>query len=184
MTGRLIGVVGPSGVGKDTVMQAVASARPGIHLVRRVITRPSKAGGEDFEGVSEQEFGRRVVRGDFALHWQAHGLQYGIPRDISDRLSHGQTALVNLSRAVLREAQARFPVFSVLSLTARSEVLAARLAGRGRESAEEITRRLARADYALPEGLTEVVTIDNSGTLADTVDAVLKALAPEQEVTQ
>lgn len=182
MTGRLIGVVGPSGVGKDTVMQAVAAARPAVHLVRRVITRPSDAGGEAFDGVTQDDFARRVVQGDFALHWQAHGLRYGIPRGIGDALQAGDLALVNLSRAVLREAQARFADFTVLSLTATPEVLARRLTGRGRESADEIARRLARADYALPGGLTRVVTIDNSGALADTVDAVLAALSGTKEV--
>ena len=181
MRGRLIAVVGPSGVGKDTVMTAVARAWPGLHLVRRVITRPSEAGGEDFEGVSPEAFRRRAVTGEFALHWQAHGLCYGIPRGVSDVLAEGRPALVNLSRAVLAEAQARFPGMAVLSLTAPPEVLAARLSLRARESAEEIGSRLARADRALPEDVTGVVTIDNGGSLDDTVRAVLAALRPARE---
>lgn len=184
MSGRLIGVVGPSGVGKDTVMQAVAAAWPGLHLVRRIITRPEDAGGEAFDGVTDEEFRRRVVHGDFALHWQAHGLQYGIPRGVHDVLASGRDAMVNLSRSVLSEAQSRFAGFSVLSLTARSDVLAQRLTGRGRESADEIKRRLARADYALPAGLMRVVTIDNSGALDDTVGQVLAALSPREEVME
>jgi len=184
MIGRLIGVVGPSGVGKDTVMEAVARAWPGLHLVRRVITRPEEAGGEAFDGVSDEVFRRRVVAGDFALHWQAHGLQYGIPRDVEDVLAEGRVAMVNLSRAVLGEAQDRFPGFAVLSLTATPEVLAQRLQGRGRESAADIARRLARADNALPAGLDRVVTIDNSGALEDTVAAVLAAFRAREEVTE
>lgn len=184
MSGRLIGVVGPSGVGKDTVMEAVARAWPGLHLVRRVITRPEEAGGEAFDGVSDEVFRRRVVDGDFALHWQAHGLRYGIPRDVEDVLAEGRVAMVNLSRAVLGEAQDRFPGFAVLSLTATPEVLAQRLQGRGRESAVDIARRLARADNALPAGLDRVVTIDNSGALEDTVTAVLAAFRAREEVTE
>jgi ribose 1,5-bisphosphokinase len=184
MSGRLIGVVGPSGVGKDTVMEAVARAWPGLHLVRRVITRPEEAGGEAFDGVSDEVFRRRVVDGDFALHWQAHGLQYGIPRGVEDVLAEGRVAMVNLSRAVLGEAQDSFPGFAVLSLTATPEVLARRLQGRGRESAEDIARRLARADSGLPAGLDRVVTIDNSGALEDTVAAVLAAFRAREEVTE
>lgn len=184
MSGRLIGVVGPSGVGKDTVMQAVVAARPGIGLVRRVITRAPDAGGEVYNAVSEAEFDRRVIGGDFALHWQAHGLRYGIPRGVEDDLASGRTMLVNLSRSVLREAQARFARFTVLSLTARTEVLAARLAGRGRETREDIARRLDRAGYGLPEGLRDVVHIDNSGGLDDTVGAVLAAIPATEEVME
>ncbi len=184
MTGRLIGVVGPSGVGKDTVMRAVAAAWPGLHLVRRVITRPED-GTEDFEGVSAEEFATRAERGDFALHWQAHGLSYGIPASVHQVLAEGRSAMVNLSRAVLAEAEAIFPGFAVLSLSAPAEVLAQRLALRGRESADEIARRLDRAGYALPEGLATVVTIDNGGGLDRTVAQVLTAFHPaREEVTE
>nr|WP_040609662.1 phosphonate metabolism protein/1,5-bisphosphokinase (PRPP-forming) PhnN [Pseudooceanicola batsensis] len=185
MAGRLIGVVGPSGVGKDTVMEAVAAARPEVRLVRRVITRPGDAGGEAFDGVSEEAFARRAAAGEFALHWEAHGLRYGIPRAVEGMIAEGRTALVNLSRGVLVQAQARFPRFAVLALTAAPEVLAQRLAGRGRESAEEIARRLERADRALPPGLDRVMTVDNGGALEDTVAEVLALLDPAgTEVTE
>ena len=53
--GRLIGVVGPSGVGKDTVMAALAAARPGLHVVRRCITRSEEMAGECFTGLDDAE---------------------------------------------------------------------------------------------------------------------------------
>ena len=76
----IFAVVGPSGAGKDTLIQGALAARPDLRLVRRVITRPTDAGGEDFEGVTEDDFAARRRAGDFALHWQAHGLSYGIPK--------------------------------------------------------------------------------------------------------
>ena len=54
--GRLIAGVGPSGVGKDSVMQGVAEVMPQLHLVRRVITRAPGLGGEDYDAVSEAQF--------------------------------------------------------------------------------------------------------------------------------
>ena len=48
MSGRMIAVVGPSGVGKDTVMQALVDAAPQLSLVRRVITRRSGCGRRGF----------------------------------------------------------------------------------------------------------------------------------------
>jgi ribose 1,5-bisphosphokinase len=85
--------------------------------------------------------------------------------------------LCNLSRAVLPQAAARFPGMAVLHVTARPEVLAERLAGRGRETVEEIARRLARQGAALPEGLP-AYEIDNSGALEAAVTRLLALLQP------
>ena len=52
----IFAVVGPSGAGKDTLIAGALRARPDLHLVRRVITRPTEAGGEAFEGVTGAEF--------------------------------------------------------------------------------------------------------------------------------
>jgi len=176
--GRLFAVVGPSGAGKDTLMQAAAAQMPGLALARRVITRPSAAGGEDFEGVTAPVFQRRAAAGDFALSWQAHGLRYGVPIGIEADLEAGRVVLFNGSRAILGTAMARYPDLRVLHITAPADVLAERLAARGRETAGDIERRLQRADYDLPGGLN-VVTIDNSGALADAVARLIAALQPE-----
>ncbi len=178
MAGRLIGVVGPSGVGKDTVMTGLAARRAGLGLVRRVITRPPEAGGEVFDAVSVAEFDRMRDTGAFALHWQAHGLGYGIPRAVDRDLAAGADRLVNLSRAVLIAAQARFPGFATLHLTAPRPVLARRLAARGRETADQIENRLARSEFALPDGLEDVIEIVNDGPLERTLDAIEARLYP------
>ncbi|MEL6679351.1 MAG: phosphonate metabolism protein/1,5-bisphosphokinase (PRPP-forming) PhnN, partial [Pseudomonadota bacterium] len=128
--GRLIAVVGPSGVGKDSVMTGIAGALPGTHLVRRVITRDPDQGGEDYDAVAVADFRRRAASGAFALHWQAHGLHYGIPRQVLTRLAGGVDCLANLSRKVLLEAADVFPTLLVLNVTARPETLAERLAAR------------------------------------------------------
>ncbi|MEO0389720.1 MAG: phosphonate metabolism protein/1,5-bisphosphokinase (PRPP-forming) PhnN [Pseudomonadota bacterium] len=177
MTGQLIAVVGPSGAGKDTVMAALVAARPGLSLVRRVITRDADAGGEDFEAVTEAAFAQMVAQGAFALHWRAHGLAYGIPAAALADLDAGQDLVVNLSRSVLAEAQGKVSRFAVVSLTVAPEVLAQRLAARGRESAADIEARLARSGAALPPGLP-VIEIDNSGPVQETVRAILTALYP------
>ena len=174
--GRLIAVVGPSGVGKDSVMAGLVSARPGLRVVRRVITRAADAGGEDFEPVNLVEFERRAAAGDFLLDWPAHGLRYGIPATVQDDLAKGDV-LANLSRGVLAQAQALLPQVIVLSLTARPDTLAARLGARGREDGADMAARLARPAPDLPPGLT-VLTIANDGPLAETVAAALAALYP------
>lgn len=175
MAGRLFAVVGPSGAGKDTLMAAAAQRLPSVKLARRVITRPSSAGGEDFQGVSEDIFLEMQNAGAFALHWRAHGLMYGVPATIEADLAGGHDVLFNGSRGILLQAVARYPALRVLHVTARPAILAERLQARGRESAADITARLKRASYSLPEGL-DVVTIDNSGALEASVAALYDAL--------
>ncbi|WP_428512506.1 phosphonate metabolism protein/1,5-bisphosphokinase (PRPP-forming) PhnN [Roseovarius sp.] len=179
-SGRLIGVVGPSGVGKDSVMQALAARHEGVRLVRRVITREADSGGEDFEAVSEEVFAARARAGAFVLHWRAHGLRYGVPVSVREDLAVEHLCLVNLSRSVLADAQAMFPGFAVVHLTAPGKVLAARLATRGRESAEVIAARLERAGFALPGGLNHVIRVENTGTVEEAAQAVWAQLQPER----
>ena len=176
--GRLIAVVGPSGVGKDTLMRAMVAARPGLRRVQRVITRPADAQGEGHEAVSEAEFAARLREGGFALHWRAHGLRYGVPVGITIDLAMGRDLLVNLSRGALSEAQARFEPFAVLHLVAARELLATRLAARGREAGADMAERLEGADMALPEGVGPVVQLDTDAPVERLARRALKALYP------
>ncbi|MGL6208736.1 MAG: phosphonate metabolism protein/1,5-bisphosphokinase (PRPP-forming) PhnN, partial [Paracoccaceae bacterium] len=146
----LYAIVGPSGAGKDTLIAGARAVRPDLVVVRRVITRPSAAGGEDFEGVTEPAFAARLSAGEFALDWQAHGLWYGIP---AAQIDPARDVLFNGSRVALPAAQARFSGLVVVLVTAPVPVLAARLAARGRETATDIAARLERAGFDLPDGL-------------------------------
>ncbi|MEW2919250.1 phosphonate metabolism protein/1,5-bisphosphokinase (PRPP-forming) PhnN [Ruegeria sp. ANG10] len=176
----VIAIVGPSGVGKDSVMDALEAKIPGIHRVRRVITRPTGEEGEDFDRVSVERFQQMAADGTFTLNWAAHGLFYGVPSSINSLRQHAAAVLVNLSRSVLAQAQEVFGDLVVISLTADPEVLAQRLSARARESSTEQARRLARAKTPLPEGLARVIEIDNSGPLDATIDAILAQLQPER----
>ena len=177
MTGGIFAVVGPSGAGKDTLIEAARQARPDLVIVRRVITRPESAGGEDFMGVSEAEFEARRARGEFALHWRAHGLRYGIPQAQIDLRDEGHEVVFNGSRAALERAVEVLPDLRVIRVCAPSAVLMERLMARGRESRDEIADRIQRASYDVPAGLP-VVDVRNDGTLADGVARFLAALSP------
>ncbi len=85
MAGMLIPVVGPSGAGKDTLIDAARLARPDIFFPVRVVTRPVSAGGEVFQAAGPDAFDSMANNGDFAFHWQAHGLSYGIPVAMTGR---------------------------------------------------------------------------------------------------
>ncbi|MDM7933424.1 phosphonate metabolism protein/1,5-bisphosphokinase (PRPP-forming) PhnN [Tabrizicola sp.] len=170
----IFAIVGPSGAGKDTLIEGALRLRPDLRLIRRVITRPTGAGGEDFEGVTETDFATRLSRGEFALHWQAHGLSYGIPKA---QLAAPGGVIFNGSRAALPQAVQVFPNLRVILVTAPDTILAARLAARGRESEADIRQRLTRVAFTLPAGIT-AETVVNDGALETGIVRLLATLQP------
>ncbi|MEM9050146.1 MAG: phosphonate metabolism protein/1,5-bisphosphokinase (PRPP-forming) PhnN [Pseudomonadota bacterium] len=173
--GRLIAVVGPSGVGKDSLIDALIVAHPNLGRARRVITRPAGSGDEAFDAVTEADFTCRRAAGAFALAWGAHGLFYGIPVETRAAVAAGAQLLANLSRSVLAEAATLYPALHVLSVTAPPELLVQRLAGRGRESPDDIARRLARPAPAPPPGVP-LSAIENAGPIEAAAAAAAIAL--------
>lgn len=167
-------VVGPSGAGKDTLIAAARALDPRLRLVRRTITRPDTAGGEDFEGVAPETFAAMRAAGRFALDWQAHGLCYGIPRD---QLEGPGPAIFNGSRAALPMAIQRLPGLRVVLITAPVALLAQRLAARGREDAAQIAGRLRRAGFAMPAGIAYATVCNDAGPEAG-ARRLLAALEP------
>jgi ribose 1,5-bisphosphokinase len=165
--GRLVLVVGPSGVGKDTLLNGARLALSQDRTVlfaRREITRPRDAGGEEHDPVTQEEFEARYAAGVYLLAWRAHGLGYGIPATASGALARGATVVANVSRAILDDARGLgVGEVRVVSVTADPERLAERLAARGRESAAEIALRLARAQAVPVEG-NDVIAIVNDGS--------------------
>jgi ribose 1,5-bisphosphokinase len=168
--GHLIAVVGPSGAGKDSLIAGARQSlaeNENIHFARRHVTRPHNAGGEDHIEISHDEFERKSAEGFFALHWQAHGLRYGISRRTADRIAEGVSVVANLSRRAVPDARVAFPRTRVVHVTAPPAVLAERLAGRSRESVDDIAARLARQAPDL--ACDDVHEIVNAGSLDDAI---------------
>lgn len=176
-SGRLIAVVGASGVGKDSVMLGIAKAAPDLIRVRRTITRSADPDGEDHNSVTLEAFDAAVRRGAFCIHWAAHELRYGIPISTVGEVLNGKQCLVNFSRGALFLAEKSFPSVIVLNITANPTTLARRLSQRGRENEHEIIARLERKPSAIPKGLL-VLNISNDGALNETISNVLKVLKP------
>ena len=176
--GRLALVVGPSGAGKDTLIAGARTQLAGdSHFVfpRREITRPADAGGEDHIPLSREAFAQRRADGAYALAWEAHGLGYGVPSGIAEDLADGRIVVVNVSRAVVAVAREKYEVVQVLNITAPPETLAARLVARARETADDISRRVARADEFALAG-DDVLELVNDSDVETGVRRVVEAL--------
>ena len=158
--GRLVLVVGPSGAGKDTLLGLARAAclnEERIVFPRRVVTREASS-FEDNEQMSLDAFRLAHSQGEFAIHWEAHGHCYALPRAIDDELRAGRTVVANVSRTVLEAMRRAYVDVVVVSITAPPEILAERLAARARSSDGRLADRLRRAvdDAAAAQDVTIV----------------------------
>jgi ribose 1,5-bisphosphokinase len=162
--GRLILVVGPSGAGKDTLLglaRAACADDASIVFARRVVTREATA-FEDNQQVNLEAFRQALARGEFAMHWEAHGHCYALPGAIDDDIRAGRTVVANVSRTVLTAMRRAYADVTVVSITAPPEILRQRLAARSRDSDGPVGDRLRR----FVEGASAApdITISNVGS--------------------
>ena len=144
--GRLVLVVGPSGAGKDTLLglaKAACADDRNIVFPRRVITREASA-SEENEEVSIGTFQEALTRGEYAMHWEAHGHRYALPRAIDDEIRAERTIVANVSRTVIGAMRRAYADVVVVSITAPPNVLAERIAMRARSSDGMVENRLRR----------------------------------------
>lgn len=175
--GRLVYVMGPSGSGKDSLIDYVRerldpSGDDRIFIARRYITRPPESTGESHAALSIPCFEARQRSGDFALSWFANGLGYGIGREIDDSLRAGRHVIVNGSRAHFPQAIERYPTLLPILVSVDPAVLRERLLARGREDAADITARLLRSGD-LPVAHSALHVIHNDGPISVAGEAFL-----------
>ncbi|MBY0320052.1 MAG: phosphonate metabolism protein/1,5-bisphosphokinase (PRPP-forming) PhnN [Reyranella sp.] len=179
MSAPLVYVMGPSGAGKDSVLErarALLSVDAPIAFAHRYITRPADSGGENHVALSRAEFALRRAHGLFAFHWQAHGNDYGIGREIEAWRGAGLTVVVSGSREHYEKIAGSDPDLHPVLITAALDKLRARLSARGRETSAAAANRLARSDaYAVTDA--RLVTIVNDGTLNAAAEAFVRLLA-------
>jgi len=175
--GRLVVVVGPSGAGKDTLIveaRARLAGDPAFVFPLRLVTRAATA-DEDHLTISHGDFAQAVGRGDFAFWWEAHSLKYALPAAINDDIRASRTVVCNVSRGIVTALRLRYLRLSVVLVTAPAEVLAGRLATRGRTSDGDLGRRLGREAPSPTEFAPDHV-IENVGDIADGVARLIAAI--------
>ena len=160
-------LVGPSGVGKDSLLHALQEhpdARR-LHVARRYITRPARRGDDHHVELAQAEFDRREQNGDFLFAWRSHGFSYAVASDLLAFMDAGEDVIVNGSRAYLPTAREILPALVPVWMQVAEAVLRERLGRRARESAAEIERRLARNQQLESSRDVEWPVIVNDGSL-------------------
>lgn len=172
-------VVGPSGVGKDTLIDGARAALaddPRWVFATRTITRVADAGGERHDAMDDATFAETERDGGFLITWAAHGHRYGLPASLADEIRAGRCVVANGSRATVAALAARVPRLVVVSVAARRDALSDRIAGRGREHGDAIAARVDRSvDLVVPPGV-ERIDVENDGTVEEGIERFVTAV--------
>ena len=150
----LLVVSGPSGSGKTTLCRRLAdSGEVGYSI--SCTTRPPRPGevdGRDYHFLTTAEFERRMLAGDFLEHALVHGNQYGsLKSEVLSRLAAGQDVVMDIDvqgAAQVRhcpDPDIRRAVVDLFVMPPGEEELLGRLSGRGTDSEEVISLRMANA---------------------------------------
>jgi ribose 1,5-bisphosphokinase len=159
VSGGFVLVVGPSGAGKDTLLDLAKAALAGDErfvFPRRLVTRPVSA-FEDHDTIEEAAFEAGLREERFALAWRAHGLGYAVPGETLALVKLGRVVVVNASRKEVSNARARFPGVAVVEITASPEILTLRLAARARVEDGDLEKRLSRSNAIAPVEADRVI---------------------------
>jgi guanylate kinase len=182
----LIVISGPSGVGKDTVIQRMKERRLPIHFVVTATTRAARAGevhGRDYFFVSSDEFAEMIDRDELLEYAHVYNDYKGIPKQqVREALASGRDVVMRIDvqgAAKIRKLTAGGAVLIFLTATSEDE-LVQRLRARKTETPEGLNLRIATARKEL-ERLTEFdyCVVNHDMTVDDTVDKVVAIIEAE-----
>ena len=187
MSGTLLIISGPSGVGKTTICKHLVERLEAVLSVSTT-TRPRRDNeieGQDYHFVTRPEFERLLEQGAFLEYAQVYGGQYyGTPAEpVVQALGAGRVVILEIEIEGTIQVMRRFPdAVGIYVLAPTPTELQGRLVGRQKDSAEAIRERLSKADgeirYAYDSGVYRHFIVNQ--TVQDTVDAIVRIVREKQ----
>ncbi|MCA1899227.1 MAG: guanylate kinase [Chloroflexi bacterium] len=181
----LIVVSGPSGVGKDSVVQRMKERGFPFHFVVTATTRgrrENETHGKDYWFVSKDEFARMIEENELIEYAIVYGDYKGIPKwEVRDALASGQDVLMRLDVQGAETVRKLAPDALLIFLTCENEdELERRLRERKTETADSLSLRIATARKELQRiEAFDYVVVNHDFQLDETVDKVRAIITAE-----
>jgi guanylate kinase len=181
----LVVISGPSGVGKDSVVQRMKERGFPVHFVVTATDRPprpTEVHGRDYYFYTTAEFEQLIARGELLEHACVYGQYKGIPRaHVRQALDSGQDVVMRVDVQGAETVKKLIPEAVTIFLTCESEEeLIARLRERRTESEKALQRRLetTRQEMAqIPD--FDYVVVNRRNALDNAVDDVMAIIRAE-----
>ncbi len=182
----LVVISGPSGVGKDSVLQRMKERQLPFHFVVTATTRPARAGeehGRDYFFVSTDEFAEMIEKDELLEYAHVYNDYKGIPKQqVREALSTGQDVIMRLDvQGAAKIRKLTNGGAATIFLTTASEAeLEQRLRARKTETPEGLNLRVATARKELERmGEFDYCVVNHDMTLDDTVDKIIAIIEAE-----
>lgn len=181
----LIVISGPSGVGKDSVLQAMKARGLPFHFVVTTTTRPPRpeeVHGKDYFFISKEEFARMIENDEFFEYAIVYKDYKGnSKKQVHDALASGKDVVMRLDVQGAATVRKLAPEAVLVFLTTQSEhELVERLKSRKTDTAEDLGLRIATAHQELKRAVEfDYVIVNADGLLEETVDTVIAIIRAE-----
>lgn len=183
----LVVISGPSGVGKDSVVQGLKKRDPNMHFVVTANTRPRRdeeVEGVDYLFVTKEEFARMIEQGELIEYAVVYNDYKGIPKQqVRKALKSGKDVVMRLDVQGAASVRKLAPEAVLIFLTTESEAaLVKRLKARKTETVEDLSLRIATARQELKRvSEFDYVIVNADGCLDQTVDTVIAIIRAEHQ---
>jgi guanylate kinase len=181
----LIVISGPSGVGKDTIIQRMKERDLPFHFVVTATTRqprPNEVHGRDYFFYSQDEFAQMIEKGELLEHAIVYNDYKGIPKaQVRDALASGKDVIMRLDVQGAGTIRKLFPEALLIFLSPQDEAeMVNRLQERKTETPDGLKLRIATARKEMSHiDLFDYVVINREFHLDETVDAIISIIVAE-----
>lgn len=176
---------GPSGVGKDAVLNKLKETSVTLSYIVTMTTRPCRENeidGKDYNFVSVDTFNALLEQAGFLEHARVYGNMYGVPvRDVDTALSDGLDVMVKVDIQGVDNIRAKKPDAITIFLAPQSlDDLFMRLKQRNSEDAESLKIRMNTAAHEMDRlSDFDYVVVNRFGKIDEAVSDISSIIAAE-----